>query len=493
MEIKSLRNSVRYPLARWVCSSKREMASAARIFTLTVDLLAAFLFLLTSLFCAYRLFLKFVDRFNGRADGQRSYVALSSHLDRSHKRPDNQRSALRWFTSAAVYFVLCLYGISRTVTLCIFAFDESLNSGDMTTHLITTIPASMFLALQTVFIVKWELQARDLTQILRNHRFHLGRIAIGVSAFLAIFAMIVVICAMIDSGAHFAKWDDETWNHLMVSTVGLAYAFNGVALLLLGILLRHLWKPQADHARTSSNRALAIAIVFGCICILRGIILILFLFDDEHRKKLHDVMHSNAGPAGVLLGEWLGITFSLYHFLAASRDRREQERRSNNDEPDGKASLSQRFVDNDITSPTFSAAGTPTPSGPLIQEEVVAPAEYGSVYDRTSDWGYPPDSSATYPSAPASSFPQQQPVKPFLDVMHPGSFATSPVMKATNPASPDALIEEVEPLPPLRPPRPRHVSAPSSAAPRGYGSYSTSPYFAHRIPQAREWAEDEEQ
>lgn len=241
-----------------------------------------------------------------------------------------------------VVFSLLVYSLLRSVQLLLFAARVVDTSGDLTTHLYTFFPALGFLSLQSTMLVKWVDHVSDLTLTLQHHPFRIGTWLIRASISLLIIESCVTALAVIDVDIkNFTDKPSHFWNTLTNTVCGSVYIFNGSAFAGLGCFLRFwLWIPVTQDGVHASNRILAIALLFGIMCVARGGLLCLYLGDstpsaaEAHggtssggETQVRKVTHNDWGAPAVLLVEWttLVVTIALLGRSTSQQQQQQQD------------------------------------------------------------------------------------------------------------------------------------------------------------------------
>ena len=220
----------------------------------------------------------------------------------------------RDISSLIIFFALFAYALCRCIsTLLVLGGVTSGNVDNYEQNLLGSIPAGMFLMLQTAMLHKWSLHVKEMTHILRNDRFRLGGTLLTSSIGLLVACVILPLGAVID---HFTyttpAFSPREWNFLLQLFVGITYIFNGSAFIFLGVYLRFLWTPEGVEAVAASRRILAIALIFGTVCITRGCVLLGYLrVRLLSNKDFSKQSVSKWGEPALYIVEWTFVTISL--------------------------------------------------------------------------------------------------------------------------------------------------------------------------------------
>eukprot|EP00658_Telonema_sp_P-2_P050401 TRINITY_DN3843_c0_g2_i6.p1 TRINITY_DN3843_c0_g2~~TRINITY_DN3843_c0_g2_i6.p1 ORF type:complete len:542 (+),score=65.46 TRINITY_DN3843_c0_g2_i6:111-1736(+) len=220
----------------------------------------------------------------------------------------------RDISSLIIFFALFAYSLCRCLsTILVLGGVTSGNVDNYEQNLLGSIPAGMFLMLQTAMLHKWSLHVKEMTHILRNDRFRLGGTLLTSSIGLLIACVILPLGAVID---HFTDttpaFSPREWNFLLQLFFGITYIFNGAAFMFLGVYLRFLWTPEGAEAIAASRRILAIALIFGTMCITRGCVLLGYLrVRLLSNKDFSKQSVSKWGEPVLYIVEWTLVTISL--------------------------------------------------------------------------------------------------------------------------------------------------------------------------------------
>ena len=220
----------------------------------------------------------------------------------------------RDMSSLVIFGVLVMYSMSRCISLTLASAGITSSSvANYEQNLVSSIPAVMFLLLQTAMLYKWSIHVTEMTHLLRNDRFRLGGILLTSSIGLLVTCVILPIGATIDLVTDTTPaFTQREWNFLLQLFFGITYTFNGASFIFLGIYLRVLWTPEGIEAVAASRRILAIAIVFGLACVTRGCVLLGYLKirllenNDFSKRSI-----SKWGEPMIYLIEWACVTLSL--------------------------------------------------------------------------------------------------------------------------------------------------------------------------------------
>lgn len=221
-----------------------------------------------------------------------------------------------------VFAVLLVYCVVRVIMLSIQASGAySNNAMDNTANFLTAIPATVFLVLQATLLYKWNLHVSDVTEVLHQDRFRIGGTLTASSVGLSAACVIISIVGACDLAKQ-SMFRANEWNVMLQLFFGVSYTFNGAAFLGLGIYLRWLWTPTTQKARRASYRILGIAVIFGVCCVIRGGIILFYVYPriqeasgeplPENETKAADYAQSI-----IYIGEVICLVISLV-FLTSS-------------------------------------------------------------------------------------------------------------------------------------------------------------------------------
>lgn len=208
-----------------------------------------------------------------------------------------------------IYIALVAYGTTRGVVVILEADDKVPRDQDLSQTLFDMIPALLFCVLQTALIAKWVGHVSDVTFVLRHEVFSWRRPIIVASVIACIITVVLVIATLGDE-AHSSPYVSEgTWVQILNSSTGITYCINGLLFASLGIILRSNWQPTSESDVAACRRILAIAVLFGGVCIIRGIGLIAFAGQD---RESSDIVTSHWGSPLMLTVEWIALVTSLF-------------------------------------------------------------------------------------------------------------------------------------------------------------------------------------
>ena len=234
-----------------------------------------------------------------------------------------------------VFSTLFVYALCRAVVLLLIGLDKISNTENLEETQWQTIPAAAFCALQTTMIWKWVRHAADVSALLMLPRNQWGTIVVLASSgtLLCLVALSVLVAVEVHENSPLIRLSRADWKTLIDLYTGGMYMFNGSCFLALGVSLHRLWSSPAESDKPMRFRMLLMAGFFGLMCVVRGMVLVLFLYsrktDDSvtsgastangaPRKHLDTVLQSSWGAPVILIAEWLCIVVALFYLPISS-------------------------------------------------------------------------------------------------------------------------------------------------------------------------------
>ncbi len=120
------------------------------------------------------------------------------------------------------------------------------------------------------------------------------------------------------NGVEFLGMRDIGWIRLLAGSAGVPYFINGVWTIVIGIVLKVVWQPFSTVAMSASRNMFIVALVWGGLCVLRGILLLSY-----ELKNFNDQTQSAWASPAVLMGEGCLIYLVLLVFYLSSRNQEE--------------------------------------------------------------------------------------------------------------------------------------------------------------------------
>jgi hypothetical protein len=238
----------------------------------------------------------------------------------------------RTFPVYIIFTVLFVYSVSRAVVTTLIAFGIISDTQDLQQVLLDCIPACFLCMLQTVMIWKWIRHLDQVSVLLGLRRTTWGEIVVIASSGALVCNVLLAICAATSAygSRSFIHITSSDWATLLNVYTGCMYLFNGLCFLALGLRLHSLWASPAEADKPVRFRMLLLAGLFGFMCALRGLILLLFLFahsgpvaggasESSKRHQMKNVLSSNWGAPVVLICEWAFLVVVLF-FLPLSKE-----------------------------------------------------------------------------------------------------------------------------------------------------------------------------
>jgi hypothetical protein len=233
----------------------------------------------------------------------------------------------------AIFSALFVYAMCRAVVTLLVGVEVIPNDEDLDETLWQCVPACAFCILQTTMIWKWMRHVGEASELLRLKRTSWGDVVILASSGAVLFFVAIAVSAAISSGTRSSAIDlsRSDWKTLINVYTGGMYVFNGLCFLTLGLRLYGMWSSPAEADKPARFRMLLMAAFFGMMCVLRGLILLLFLFahngrdaetssgSGEPKKHLTKVLSSSWAAPAVLIGEWICIVIALF-FLPVAQE-----------------------------------------------------------------------------------------------------------------------------------------------------------------------------
>jgi hypothetical protein len=208
-----------------------------------------------------------------------------------------------------IYVALVAYGTTRGVVVILEALDKVPRNQDLSQTMFDMIPAVLFCVLQTALVAKWVGHVSDVTYVLRHEVFAWRRPIIFASVIGCIITVLLTIATLGDRAHSSPYVSESTWVQILNSSTGMTYCMNGLLFASLGIILRSNWQPTSESDVAACRRILAIAVLFGGVCMIRGIGLIAFAGQDRESSQL---VSSHWGAPLMLTVEWVALVTSLF-------------------------------------------------------------------------------------------------------------------------------------------------------------------------------------
>ena len=210
-----------------------------------------------------------------------------------------------------VLIILVVYCVSRCIDLSLHATGVLPNNQTLRQQLSSEIPGGLLMVLQTFMIAKWVRHVSELTFALTSQRFQVGTMAVSSSGAMLVASLVASLMAYVDYFQwQFVGLSESDWKAVVSCFGGAVFMYNGAVFIALGVYLTILWRPVTSDGIVASRRVLAIALVFGLMCVSRGAILWMFI-DRDPQTKTTKVADSSWGAPAVLLCEWVLIAVSL--------------------------------------------------------------------------------------------------------------------------------------------------------------------------------------
>jgi hypothetical protein len=210
-----------------------------------------------------------------------------------------------------IYASLISYGLVRGIVITLTALDEVPHDQSLSETMFDMIPALLFCVLQTALVAKWVGHVSDIMFVLHHQVFSLRRPVIIVSIICCAITALLAIATAIDESHASPLVDRETWVQVLNSATGVTYCVNGIMFGALGVMLRSIWQPSSASDVAACRRIIAIAVLFGGVCVVRGVALIVFAGRDQESSK---VVSSHWGSPLMLTLEWIALVTSLFGF-----------------------------------------------------------------------------------------------------------------------------------------------------------------------------------
>lgn len=208
-----------------------------------------------------------------------------------------------------IYASLVAYGLARGVVVILTALDEVPHNQSLSETLFDMFPALLFCVLQAGLVAKWAGHVSDITFVLRHEVFAWRRPIIVVSIACCVVTALCTVATIGDEAHQSPYVGQETWVGILNAVTGSTYTVNGLLFAVLGLLLRSQWQPTSESDVSACRRILAIAVLFGGVCIVRGVGLIVFAGKDREHSKV--VTSTWAAPLMLTL-EWIALVTSLF-------------------------------------------------------------------------------------------------------------------------------------------------------------------------------------
>lgn len=212
-----------------------------------------------------------------------------------------------------VYGALIVYADARWATLLVTAMDKLPPIGSMEWNMALLPPAFFLTLLQSALIYRWMKVTELLSISVQRERSRVGTIAVVTSLFVCIMVLPLSAIGYYDCSRPEPHWRSDTfWSALINIYNGGVYVYNGVCFLVLGFYLGCRWSDMLPASLVHiQRRVLAIAIVFGLMCVARGLTLLTF-FAETSSQSMNEKMKSDWGIPTILLLEWSCIATVVF-------------------------------------------------------------------------------------------------------------------------------------------------------------------------------------